>query len=56
MVPVQKMKQPNELWAAFEKMMKNEVEMKSLLEQKIPAYVEAAREGGRKLAEVLVED
>lgn len=54
-VPVQQMKQPDELWQAFEKLMKNETEMKALLEQKIPPYVEAAREGGRKLAEVLDE-
>lgn len=55
-VPVQEMKKPDELWNAFEKMMEKEAEMKALLEQRIPAYVEAAREGGRKLSEILAKD
>ena len=44
-VPVQQMKQPDELWTAFEKMMENEAAIRALLEQRIPAYVEKSESG-----------
>lgn len=52
-VPVQEMKQPDELWNAFERMRERETEIKALLERRIPPYIEAARAGGKKLLEVL---
>ncbi|MBO5292312.1 MAG: polysaccharide pyruvyl transferase family protein [Lachnospiraceae bacterium] len=55
-VPVQEMKKPDELWEAFRSMMEREAEIRQLLKERMPVYVEQAEAGGRKLREILNAD
>ncbi len=54
-VPVQELEQEDQLWEAFAQMTERETEIRRLLAERIPAYVEKAREGGRMLEKIIAE-
>lgn len=55
-LPVQQLRQEQDLWQAFQWLYEHEQEVRELLESQIGAYISKAQEGGRLLRQIIREN